>query len=61
MEANENYKKVIKINPNFSDAYNNIGTIYSILGKFNDAKEFYIKSIETNKYFADPYKNYVQS
>ena len=32
-----------------------------MLGKFNDAKKFFLKSIKINKYFSEPYKNYVQS
>ena len=60
-EAIKNYKKVIKLNSNFADAYNNIGTINSILGKFEEAKKFFVKAIEINNLFSEPYKNYVQS
>ena len=46
----ENYKKVLQLNPNFPDAYNNIGTIYSMLGKFNDAKKYF--SFKYSFYFS---------
>ena len=59
--ALDNYKKVIKINPNFQHAYNNIGTIYSILGNFDESCKYFLKSITLNKYFAEPYKNYEQA
>ncbi len=40
------YQKALKIYPKFTDAYNKLGTIYILLGKFELARNEYLKIIE---------------
>ena len=42
------YEKAIDLNPNFADAYNNIGIVLLEMGQFDDAIKFYEKAIDLN-------------
>ena len=57
-KSEESYKKAIELNPNFADAYNNLGVTQRELNKFVEAE--YIatkKAIELNSNFANAYNN----
>ena len=58
-EALENYKEVLKINKNFVKAITAIGQIYSILGNFNLAKEYFLDSINKDPLYTETYVFYV--
>ena len=55
--ALENYKKALSINPNLTEAYNNLGLIYKKQGKINKAKEIFKKVININSDFCDSHYN----
>ena len=42
-----NYSK--KLNPNFEEAYKNLGILYNVLGKFDEAKTELQKAVNINK------------
>ena len=44
-KAIENYKKAIKLNPNYAQAYNNLGTALNKLYKTNEAIDSYKKAL----------------
>ena len=48
-EAIENYKKAIKAKPDFADAYNNLGTLFSDVARFDESMLNYKKAIELYK------------
>ena len=56
-EAKEYYKKVININPNFSEAHNNIGIIFGEFKEFEKALASYKKAIELKPDYAKAYSN----
>ena len=56
-ESEESYKKAVKLNPNFADAYNNLGVTQRELNKFVDSEYSYKKAIELNPNFAEAYNN----
>ncbi len=47
-EAKKLYQKVIEINPNYENAHNNLGIIYSISGDLQKAKNCYEKTLIIN-------------
>jgi tetratricopeptide (TPR) repeat protein len=52
------YKKAIKINPNYADAYCNFGVTFMLLGKLEKAKECFEKALgkdKTNKKYLSAY------
>ena len=55
--AQELYNQVLKINPNHSQALNNIAVIFTNLKDYQKAKECYEKAIEINPNYADAYNN----
>ena len=55
--AQDLYNQVLKINPNYADAHNNLGAIFNSLGEVKKAKECYEKAIEINPNYADAYNN----
>tara|TARA_B110000438_G_scaffold264473_1_gene277177 strand:- start:2085 stop:4058 length:1974 start_codon:yes stop_codon:yes gene_type:complete len=56
-EALQNYSKAIKINPNYVQAYNNLGVCKYKLGKKDEAIKVYEKAIKINPLHADTYNN----
>jgi len=55
--AHSYYQKVLKIDPNHSQALNNIGIIFEGLGENQKAKECYEKAIEINPNYAATHYN----
>ena len=47
-DAQNYYQKVLKIDPNYTPAHNNLGAIFKQLGELEKAKECYEKAIEIN-------------
>ena len=56
-KAIENYKKAIEINPNYAQAYNNLGIALHKLFRMDKAIESYQKAISINSNFAEPQSN----
>ena len=56
-DAQNYYKKVLKMDPDFAAAHSNLGIVYKILGKHQKAKDCYEKAIEINPGFADAHSN----
>ena len=56
-EAKKLYQKVIEINPNYENAYNNLGIIYSISGDLQEAKKCYEKTLAINPKNFNAYNN----
>ena len=56
-EAQELYHQVLKINPNHSQALNNLGVIFKTLGEKQKAKDCYEKAIKINPNYADAHNN----
>jgi len=56
-EAQNLYNQVLKINPNYLSALNNLGVLFKELGEFQKAKSCYEKAIEINPNHADSYNN----
>ena len=56
-DAQNYYQKVLKIDPNHSQALNNIGVIFTGLGENQKAKECFEKAIEINPNYANAYNN----
>ena len=56
-EAIKYFKISLKISPNNSIVYNNIGNLFKTLGKNDDAMVSYNKAIELNKNNAETYNN----
>ena len=54
-DAEISYRKAIQINPNFANAYCNLGNVLKDLGKLQDAELSYRKAIQINPNFADAY------
>ena len=52
-----NYRKSIKINPNYIDAYNNLGGAFLQLKKFNECINILQAAIKINPNFAQAYYN----
>ena len=60
-EAINYYKKVLQINPQFTESINNIGTIHLILGNFEKGLKYFKETIEKDKFYSEPYYNYVSA
>ena len=56
-DAKKNYEEVIKIKPDYSIAYNNLGTILFASGKLKEAESKYKKAIELNPNYLEAYNN----
>lgn len=52
------FEKATKVDPNYSDAYNNLGFAYEKLGRFDAAITFYKKAV-TNLTYSTPEKAYI--
>ena len=55
--AQKLYKEVLKINPNYTPALNNLGVVFKIIGEKQKAKDCYEKAIEIDPSNADAYCN----
>ena len=55
--AQDLYNQVLKINPNYSQALNNLAIIFLNLQEYQKAKEYYEKSVEINPNYADAHYN----
>ncbi|MDR0418700.1 MAG: tetratricopeptide repeat protein [Prevotellaceae bacterium] len=55
--AVENYQKAINLDPTNEGAYNNLGNVYHVQGKYNQALEMYQKAIELRPDYANAYYN----
>ena len=55
--AQELYSQVLKINPNYVDAHNNLGIIFKVLGEHQKAKECYEKAITINPNYLSALNN----
>ena len=53
----KSFKKAIEINPNFAEAYNNLGNVFKSLNKIKDSVQSYEMAIEINPNFAEAYNN----
>ena len=47
-EAKESYKQVIRIKPDYVDAYNNLGYTFQKLGELEEAANSFTRAIELN-------------
>ena len=56
-DAQNYYYKVLKIDPNFLSAHNNLGAIFKELGEKQKAIGCYKKAIEINPDLFDPFRN----
>ena len=55
--AQDLYNQVLKINPNYADAHNNLGAIFKELEENAKAKNCFEKAIEINPNYADAHNN----
>ena len=55
--AQELYNQILKIDPNNSEALNNLGVIFQGLGENQKAKGCFEKAIKINPNYANPYHN----
>ena len=51
------YNQILKINPNYINAHNNLGAIFNNFGEYQKAKECYEKAIIINPNYADAHNN----
>jgi predicted O-linked N-acetylglucosamine transferase (SPINDLY family) len=56
-EAIDSYQRAIKINPEYAEAYNNLGNVYDINEKVDEAILNYKKAIKINANFVEAYSN----
>ena len=57
LEAAQAFKRVIALNPNYADGFNNLGTVLKDQGKLQDAVEAFKKAISLKPDNADAYYN----
>jgi len=56
-QAKTLYQKAIYINPQFKQAYNNLGSVYFQLGDYQKAEEFYRKALSIDDKYEIAWKN----
>ena len=56
-DALDNFKKALRINANNKEIYNNIGNVYSEIGKIDDAIINFKKAIEIDSSFFQAYNS----
>ena len=59
-EAEKYFRRAIELNPNYAEAYNNIGNLFNDTGRIGEAKEFYLKALSIKPDFAVCHKNLAQ-
>ena len=57
LKAIQAYRKVIELDPNYVEAYNNLGVIYQKIGDFDRAFEAYHRSIAINPRYEKAHNN----
>jgi radical SAM protein with 4Fe4S-binding SPASM domain len=57
-DARNYYQKVLKIDPNYTPALNNLGVIYKNLQENQKARDCYEKAIEINPNYSDAHNNF---
>ena len=55
--AEKLYKEILKTNPNFEGAYNNLGNVLHELGEFQKAVSCYEKAIQIQPNYANAHYN----
>ncbi len=55
--AIEQYQRAIEIQPNFAQAYNNLGSVYFLSGSYPESIEEYKRAIELKPDYAEAYYN----
>lgn len=60
-KAAQEFQTVIKLNPNFADAYHNLAVIYSGAGKYDEAVQLDLKAISLNKSLPQAYVSLTDS
>ena len=55
--ALKNYQKATEIRPDYAEAYNSLGTLYSNLSKFGESLSNYKKAIQLNTNYEKAYNN----
>jgi len=56
-DAQDYYQKVLELDPNYADAYNNLGVLYKELEEHQKAKDCYEKAIVINPNYTDAHYN----
>ena len=56
-EAIDQYKQALKLDDQFAEAYNNLGTVYFEKGDYGKATEFYEKALDLHQDFAAAHAN----
>lgn len=56
-EAENGFRKAAELNPNYADAYNNMGVTLQELGKLDEAIAAYHRALEINPTHAEAYNN----
>ena len=56
-EAIESYQKAVQLNPNFPEAYNNLGLALHRKNMLDEAIESYQKAVQLNPKYSDAYNN----
>ena len=54
----EAFESAIGLNPDFAEAHNNLGTLYSKLGRMDDALACFQRAIDINPEYAEAHRNY---
>lgn len=57
LEAIQNHEKAIQLQPDYADAYNNVGIILSRLGRPEEAVDIYDKAIDLEPDYFEAYNN----
>ena len=57
VNAIQAYQKVIELDPNYIEAYNNLGIIYQEIGKPEEALKTYQKAVQINPRYEKAYNN----
>jgi tetratricopeptide (TPR) repeat protein len=56
-DARDYYQKILRIDPNYVNAHNNLGVIFKELGEIQKAKNCYNKAIEINPNYVNAHNN----
>ena len=56
-EAIDEYKRALKLDDQFAEAYNNLGTVYFEKADYGKATEFYEKALDLHEDFAAAHSN----
>lgn len=56
-EAEKGFRKAVELNPNYAEAYYNMGLVFEFQGKFDEAILSYQRAIKNNKSLAEAHNN----